>query len=383
MENWIVKCAVGALAVVAVGCSGRETLLTTASGGSGNGAGSGGDSGGTFSGAGSGGSANPNIANDAGAAGTDIGVAGSGGSAPTLPPVQGWVAYDADLFAEGHPGRHIHLIAADGSCKRPLTEGDEIEKQPAFSADGKRIAFASNRTGTFQIFAMELATGERTQLTNVAEGATYPSWSPDGKAVAFVTADAEADLNAKNQVMRVDTSTLETSPLTELNRIFTRSTFASNDLLLVTGMSSIIGVVPDTLEQNELVPFNGRIPSPNSPSVGPDGAYYAFSDLCGGEFGLFIARVDGKTGDTCANALRLARYAGINTDSSAPESDVDYGPRTASWGSTGYVASETYKHDIILVASDGSDDVRVLVDSSAPVHNPVFAPATADFSCQD
>jgi len=369
MQGWIVKHAVGALTLLAIGCSGHDILLTTANAGSGNGGGSGAGTGGNFQEQGSGGSPNPAAMSDAGAPSE---AAGSAGTAPgsDLPPVRGWVAYDSDLFAEGQPGRHIQLIAADGSCKRALTEGAEIEKQPAFSADGKRIAFAANGTGTFQIYAMDLANGDRTQLTNVPEGATYPSWSPDGKTIAFVAGDAEDDGNASNRVMRVDTETLETSAITNVRRPpFTWSAFAANDLVLVGNEYNLIGIDIVTLDQYDVVPFNGRIPNPSSPSIGPDGTHYAFSDYCGEKKTLFIARTDGKTGDTCANALHLAPY-------------VD-GLISASWGPTGYIASETKQHDIVLVASDGSVDVRVLVDSNAPARNPVFAPASADLSCED
>lgn len=366
----MVKHVAGALTLLALGCSGHDILLTTGSGGSGNGAGSGGDIGGNFSGAGLGGSENPSIEDDAGAAGTGVVTAGSGGTAPTLPPVKGWVAYDSDLFVEGEPGRHIHLIAADGSCKRALTTGSSIEKQPAFSADGKWLAFASDTTGTFQIYAMDLANGDRFQLTYAPEGATYPSWSPNGRTVAFVSGDKEDDGNASNRAMKVDIDTLETTVLSEMRQPpFTWSAFVTNDLLLIGSDYKLIGIDLGTLEQQDIVPMNGRIPNPASPSIGPDGARYAFSDFCGGDKTLFIARTDGKTGDTCANAVPLASNG--------------YALMSASWGPTGYIASETRQHDIVLVASDGSADVRLLVDTSAPARNPAFAPATANFSCND
>jgi len=49
------------------------------------------------------------------------------------------------------------------------------------------IAFASNRTGTVQIWSMDADGSNLTQLTNLSDGACQPSWSPDGQQIAFIS----------------------------------------------------------------------------------------------------------------------------------------------------------------------------------------------------
>ena len=51
---------------------------------------------------------------------------------------------------------------------------------PPCSPDGTRLAFASNRDGDWDLYWMDLATGEVTQLTDTPEYDAAPSWSPDG-----------------------------------------------------------------------------------------------------------------------------------------------------------------------------------------------------------
>ncbi|MCL5958075.1 MAG: hypothetical protein M1358_01955 [Chloroflexi bacterium] len=51
---------------------------------------------------------------------------------------------------------------------------------------GERIAFASNRTGSYQIFTMNPTGGEVKQLTSAGNN-RWPSWSPDNKKIAFQT----------------------------------------------------------------------------------------------------------------------------------------------------------------------------------------------------
>lgn len=66
-----------------------------------------------------------------------------------------------------------------------LTNGDWDDIAPASSPDGKRIAFASNRLGYWDLYLMDLASGELTRLTNTPEYEGAPSWSPDGSFLAY------------------------------------------------------------------------------------------------------------------------------------------------------------------------------------------------------
>ena len=60
-----------------------------------------------------------------------------------------------------------------------------VNADPTFSPDGKRIAFASNRYSSYQIFVMN-ADGSQVQLVANTEGrATAPKWSRDGKSIYF------------------------------------------------------------------------------------------------------------------------------------------------------------------------------------------------------
>ncbi|MDL1912227.1 hypothetical protein FBQ81_16290 [Chloroflexi bacterium CFX6] len=66
-----------------------------------------------------------------------------------------------------------------------LTNGNWDDIAPAPSPDGKGIAFASNRLGYWDLFLMDLASGELTRLTNTPEYEGAPSWSPDGSFLAY------------------------------------------------------------------------------------------------------------------------------------------------------------------------------------------------------
>jgi Tol biopolymer transport system component/DNA-binding winged helix-turn-helix (wHTH) protein len=71
-----------------------------------------------------------------------------------------------------------------GSLRR-LTFDAGLQTDPTFSPDGRRLAFASNRDGNFDIWVQPLEGGDPIQLTNDPADDTQPDWSPDGNWIIF------------------------------------------------------------------------------------------------------------------------------------------------------------------------------------------------------
>ncbi|MEO7795395.1 MAG: protein kinase, partial [Thermoanaerobaculia bacterium] len=70
---------------------------------------------------------------------------------------------------------------AEENLGRGLTGGPTRDRQPAFSPDGRRILFTSDRSGSLDLWSLELATGAIRRLTFDATDDWDPQWSPDGK----------------------------------------------------------------------------------------------------------------------------------------------------------------------------------------------------------
>jgi Tol biopolymer transport system component len=89
----------------------------------------------------------------------------------------------------------IYVMNADGSGIRELTHDARQNAEPAWSPDGRRIAFVSRRDGNADIYVMNADGSGKRNLTRNPAKDYRPSWSPDGRRIAFVS-DREGRLEA-------------------------------------------------------------------------------------------------------------------------------------------------------------------------------------------
>lgn len=91
--------------------------------------------------------------------------------------------------AAGRPPQHdIYVVKTNGSGLRRLTTGKFDEASPSWSPDGRRIAYESASGGPAHIFVMNANGGGKRQLTRGTQSESVPAWSPDGRRIAFARA---------------------------------------------------------------------------------------------------------------------------------------------------------------------------------------------------
>jgi Tol biopolymer transport system component len=69
-----------------------------------------------------------------------------------------------------------------------LTFAEGVEQYPAWSADGKQLAYSGEVAGIRKVFLKRLESGEEIQLTHGINDDIQPAWSPDGETVVFARA---------------------------------------------------------------------------------------------------------------------------------------------------------------------------------------------------
>jgi TolB protein len=116
---------------------------------------------------------------------------------PAWSPDGKWIAYTSTR----HGNQELYLARPDGKDEKRLTSDPATDAHPAWAPDGKHIAFATDRWGDLEIALLEVEAGKLTRLTTSRGLDDYPAWSPDGKRIAFTS---NRDRNLEIYVMAPD-----------------------------------------------------------------------------------------------------------------------------------------------------------------------------------
>ena len=110
---------------------------------------------------------------------------------PQISPDGKWVAYAVGTVDMENNRVVYNLWLASTEkpgLRKQLTSAKKSDRHPRWTPDGKAILFESSRSGTSQLWLIDIEGGEARQLTKISTGANTAIWSRDGKQIAFVSA---------------------------------------------------------------------------------------------------------------------------------------------------------------------------------------------------
>ena len=257
----------------------------------------------------------------------------------------------------------IFVMGASGSGQRRLTpvegeletaESPFFQVEPAWSADGTRIAFVSGRTGSADIYVMSADGSGTRRLTATEQNDSHPTWEPSGERLAFAR-DGEIYLVAEagGEPERIsDVLVEESDPSWSPDGAWIAYVRRTPG----TTIQNVWVMRPDGSERRALTKQDGRA---FTPAWSPDSKRiaYATNAESGEVYELFTVGLDSK------GLRRVAPTAGDNFE--------------PSWSPDGSRIAYQEAGAIFTVGLGGGD-VEKLTDGdgndSSPAWDPVLAP---------
>jgi TolB protein len=86
----------------------------------------------------------------------------------------------------------VYLKSTTGRTQTRITSDPADDMMPCFAPDGKRIAFASNRYGNWDIFVTTTDAAPPMPITDDTDDELHPTWSPDGRQIAYCKLGAQS-----------------------------------------------------------------------------------------------------------------------------------------------------------------------------------------------
>jgi dipeptidyl aminopeptidase/acylaminoacyl peptidase len=121
---------------------------------------------------------------------------------PAIAPNGQWVAYTVREPNWDDNNYHTEIWLADarsGETRQLTSNTKKSSSSPAWSPDGSRLAFATDRDDKRQIYVIDPRGGEARKLTSVEDGVGSFAWSPDGKSFAFTATDPKTDADKERE----------------------------------------------------------------------------------------------------------------------------------------------------------------------------------------
>jgi TolB protein len=251
----------------------------------------------------------------------------------------------------------LRVTDADGEGGQVALNSAEPIISPSWSPDGRELAYVSFEKQKAVVYTQVISTGQRRELANFRGTNSAPAWAPDGQSLA-VTLSREGGsqifiLNRQGEVQR---------RLTSSGAIDTEATFSPDgkQIYFVSDRGGSPQIYRTSVAGGnaERVTFSGSYNI--SPSISPDGRTLAYISRIGGAFRLHV--MDLGSGNSAGSVKAIT------------DTHDDERPSFAPNGRLIVYASRAQGRDVLMTTTvDGGIKAR-LTSTNVDVREPVWGP---------
>jgi len=276
----------------------------------------------------------------------------------------GLLAFRSDRAGEAD----VYSIDPAGGTPTRLTDPGVAELQPAWSAEGERIAFVRRPklTGTPDLFVMTANGTGRTRLTSTPVPERDPAWSPNGTMLAYA-ARTERDGPFRIFIVKADGSGRR-QLTTQAAGSADRSPAWSPDGSRIVFVSDRDGGFPELYLMNAdgtgVVRLTNNAVVDGNPSWSPNGSSIVFERCC-----------ENGTSDLFTIDVLLGIETNLTASTDQQEFDPAWSPDGTKIAYVSFLVGQG-NIDIWIANADGSGPLR-LTQESAPDTSPDWQPLPA------
>jgi TolB protein len=200
-------------------------------------------------------------------------------------------------FENRNPASYIQELSSGRRERVAAYKG--INGSPAFSPDGRRLAMTLSKSGNPDIWVMDLDTRNLSQLTDNPAIDTEPAWSPDGSQIVFTS-----DRGGGPQIYRMSASGGSATRVTFENDYNGRASYSQDgrSLVMVTRTNGRFRIGLLNLGTGALRMLSDG-PLDESPSFAPNGSMVIYATQSRGRGVLAAVSIDGKVSQRLSQDL--------------------------------------------------------------------------------
>jgi len=187
----------------------------------------------------------------------------------------------------------IFTVSVETGKRRLLTDFAGINGAPAWSIDGRNLAVVLSKGGSPKIYSVDLTSGYMKQLTFGEAIDTEPRYSPDGKSMLFTSGRGGSP-----QIYRLSLADGSIARLTYDGNYNARASYTPDQrhiVMLHRGEDRAFNIGIQNSDNNSQVTQLTFSPSDESPSVAPNGRLILYATRVNDKGVLAIVSIDGRT----------------------------------------------------------------------------------------